>query len=211
MDKASSRKDESEAEPDQCLKDFKKHLERAIKKPEFFLQVIGLIVVTAYTMITGFLWHDTGKNFAAAQRSWVGVRDVRIEQFFNNGDYIVDAIVSNSGKEPAYRAWFWNKSRLSFDPGLGDRKTMDDGTKHLSLGSLPPDGPRNMRLVWKWKEWQAGYPYVANQKGTISNYGEIVYYDGDGVEHRTQFCFYMRDAGLQTQRVDFCNEFNDAW
>jgi hypothetical protein len=148
------------------------------------------------------------EQFHVDQRPWIGVVDSRIGHFAYHEDYIVEIQITNSGKQPALHAWYWNKSRVNPEPGI-EATNMDDGKKHVALGSIPPNGPRIMRLIWKWDEWGKGYGYIVNRTSLISNYGEIFYYDAQGTKRKTQFCFFMKDAGLSSQRLVFCDQWNE--
>jgi hypothetical protein len=196
----------------------KRNIKKQSTKARFWLEIIGLLGLFFYASFAALQWcamRDQGNVMSGQlaeakreQRPWIGVMDDRIVQFGSEKDYTVEVEIADSGKDPALKAWYWDKSNLDPKAGPAANK-MDDGKKHVYIGSIPPQGHRKITLNWKWDEWKSGYGFVANHVSSISNYGEIVYHDSDGEERRTQFCIYMKDAGLPSQRLTFCDQWNE--
>jgi hypothetical protein len=151
----------------------------------FWVSVVGVMVVAAYTTFTALQWFDLRDNFKVEQRAWVVPFDLSAEPF--TGDpikTIFKVLFKNTGRTPALKthAWIAATPDLQSIPVTNPEEL--SGADAMILG---PNGIGNTST-------QKPYPPEAIQlikKGVrLYIYGTIWYQDVFGKHHWTQFCYY---------------------
>jgi len=146
-------------------------------------------------------------SFRDDQRAWVGIGPFRVAQFEEQKPLEVDVEILNSGKTPALRVEEWARYKFSSISQLGPMPTELADIKWTPEGSVPPQGHQTLHLDLPWDVWKKNELAIKFKRSYPAFFGVISYNDISGRQHRTQFCFYMKEP--ETHSLAFCDQWND--
>jgi len=189
------------------------------------LQVIGLVVLIAYTTFAFLQWREIQRstnaameNFKRDERAWMAFKFMEGNITFNIGkSFFVPTQVMNNGKTPARDVQgkivvgvFKNGEQLGLDysPGHAHYQVFAGTifpTGHIeqSFEGIRHGIPNAEPIILNKPMWEE----ILSGKSVVVVHGRIEYKDIFGTEHWMTYCRYVLHPELISEE---CTRYNDA-
>lgn len=166
----------------------------------------GTILVAIYTVITGFLWWATVKNFRADQRAWVGIAEVINEPLIPDAEVHFDFVAQNFGKTPAIRLTGKTANEVIPKGQTFIPVYKSNAINIASHASIFPGVKFRTRTHTK-KLTQQQVDVIKTEEKRMYLYGQFEYEDIFHQSHCTQYCLFVAP---DLQRMFTCPFYNDV-
>jgi hypothetical protein len=212
MNEANGSEGDRQDKAEECLNDFKKRLEKEIRKPKFALELAGFIVLSIYALFTGLMYSanktaaDAAKRSADAFEAQVAPNIQLVPDWlgsFHNEEgktVWVSVQIRNVGMTNALDVTAATKLKLG-NPNslpLPSEKNFTDSDFSDHWPALVPfayTGPRppgyGFITRYIWNVPKETYPSLKEQKTVLYIWGEVRYSNSQKAMKPFPFCRYV--------------------